>query len=62
MKSNIVAGSNVFRSRTDDPMQDPAFVSQVQDYPRLQEIAARKRVDSRVAKFDKAQEEILKKS
>lgn len=60
MKSNIVAGSNVFLSRTDDPMQDPAFVSQVQDYPRLQEIAARKRVDSRVAKFDKAQEEILK--
>lgn len=60
MKSNIVAGSNVFLSRTDDPMHDPAFVSQVQDYPRLKEIEARKRIDSRVAKFEKPQEEILK--
>jgi len=60
MKSNIVAGSNVFLSRTDDPMQDPAFVSQVHDYPRLREIAVRKFADSRVAKLDNAQEEILK--
>lgn len=60
MKSNIVAGSNVFLSRTNDPMQDPAFVSQIHDYPKLKEIAARRLLYSGVTKFDKAQEEILR--
>lgn len=60
MKSNIVAGSNVYLSRTDDPMQDPAFVSQIQDYPKLKEIAAKRLVNYRLARFSKVQEEILK--
>ena len=58
--SNIVAGSNVFLSREDDPRQDPAFVEQVQDYDRLKGIADRRKVDHSIAKFSSAQEEILR--
>lgn len=60
MSSNIVAGSNVFLSREDDPRQDPEFIAQIQDYERLKEIADRRRVDHRIPGFSKAQEEILK--
>jgi len=34
-ESNIVAGSNVFFSREDDPRWDEKFVEQIQDYLRI---------------------------
>ena len=56
--SNIVAGSNVFLSREDDPRLDSDFVKQVQDYQLLQDLAKRKQVDYRIPNFTKVQQEI----
>lgn len=58
--SNIVAGSNVFLSREDDPCHDPEFVEQIQDYDRIKGIAERRNVDYRIPPLSKAQSEILK--
>ena len=58
--SNIVAGSNVFLSREDDPRLDEEFIAQIQDYNRLKGIAERRKVDYRIAGFSNIQEEILR--
>ncbi len=59
MNSNIVAGSNVFLSREDDPRHDPKFVAQIYDYDRLKGIAERRNVDYRIPTLSKVQLEIL---
>lgn len=59
MNSNIVAGSNVFLSRSDDPRQDPDFIAQIQDYERLKGIADRRKVDHCIPDFSNDQKEIL---
>ncbi len=60
MNSNIVAGSNVFLSREDDPCHDPDFVAQIYDYDRIKGIAERRNVDYRIPALSKSQTEILK--
>lgn len=57
--SNIIAGSNVFLSRTESPLWDPAFVEQVEDYPLLKFIKSRRQVDNRVAPLTGKQGSIL---
>lgn len=59
-KSNIVAESNVFLSREDDPRLDASFLAQVLDYHRLKGIDERKKVDYKIPDFSKVQKEILK--
>ena len=58
--SNIVAESNVFLSREDDPCHDPEFVAQIYDYDRIKGIAERRNVDYRIPTLSKVQSEILK--
>ena len=48
-ESNIVAGSNVYLVRTDDPRYDPDFVYQIRDYELLKAIKKRRNVDSQVS-------------
>ena len=60
MNSNIIAESNVFQCRENDPRQDPEFVAQIQDYERLKGIADYVMVDPRIPGFSRVQEEILK--
>lgn len=57
--SNIIAGSNVFLSRTEDPRWDPEFVSQIQDYKLLKDLESRKQVDNRIIHFSRKQRDIL---
>lgn len=58
-KSNIVAGSNVFLSREDDPRWDSNFVQQVQDYSKIKDISSRKETDFRIASLSASQHKIL---
>ena len=57
-ESNIVAGSNVFLFRTDQPWWDPQFVAQIDDYQLLKAVEARQ-TDYRVARFSKKQLSII---
>ena len=59
MNSNIVAGSNVFLSREDDPRRDSEFVSQIVDYERLKEIVERSKVDRQVPRLSEKQMSIV---
>ena len=59
-ESNIVAGSNVYLSRTESPFWDPDFVAQVQDYKLLKYISSKRQTDNRVAAFSGNQGEILR--
>ena len=47
-ESNIVAGSNVYLARTDDPRLDPDFIAQILDYDLLKSIVDRRKTDSRI--------------
>ncbi len=57
-ESNIVAGSNVFLIRTEQPWWDPEFVAQIDDYQLLKAVEARQ-ADYRVARFSKKQLSII---
>lgn len=57
-ESNIVAGSNVFLIRTEQPWWDPDFVAQIDDYDLLKAVEARQ-TDYRVARFSKKQLSII---
>ena len=46
--SNIIAGSNVYLVRSNDPFYDPEFVKQIQDYELLKFIKKRKSVDDSI--------------
>lgn len=59
-ESNIIVGSNVYMCRTDNPIWDPEFVKQVQDYSMIKYISGRRQVDNRVASLVGNQGAILK--
>ena len=59
MNSNIVAGSNVYIARTDDPRRDPEFIKQILDYDRLKEIVERRKVDPKISLLSKEQMSII---
>ena len=60
MKSNVVANSNVFLIRTDDPNKDPDFVAQIEDYKLLKDIHSKAHGDIRGTLFTEKQRDILK--
>ena len=61
LKSNIVAGSNVYLVRTEDPRHDPDFVAQILDCDLLEQIYKRKKYDSEVPSFSKVQKHLVSK-
>lgn len=60
-QSNIVAGSNVFLVRTEDPRHDPDFVAQILDCDLLEQIYDRKKFDSEVPSFSSVQKHLVSK-
>ena len=61
MNSNIVAGSNVFLSRTDDPRYDPLFVAQIYDEVLLRDLKNRRETDREIPALSKEQMAIVHK-
>ena len=59
LDSNIVAGSNVYLSRTNDPRQDPEFVEQILDHDLLKALVERRKVDRRIPALTKEQMSIV---
>ena len=59
VKSNVVAGSNVFLCRTEKPSYDPEFVAQIQDFDLLEYINGRHQVDSKVPRLSEEQMSIV---
>ncbi len=57
--SNIVAGSNVYLSKTDDPRLDPNYIAQILDYDLLKAIIERRKVDRRIPLLSKEQMSIV---
>lgn len=59
MNSNIVAGSNVYLAKTDDPRRDPDFIAQILDYDRLKEIVERRKIDPQISLLSREQMSIV---
>ena len=61
LKSNIVAGSNVYLVRTEIPFWDPDYVSQIIDPKFLNDIKGRYKVENNVQKLSKEQMDISRR-
>lgn len=61
VKSNIIAGSNVYLVRTKIPFWDPDFVKQIRDPKILNDIKRRYKVETNVQKLDEKQMDISRR-
>jgi len=59
VKSNVIAGSNVQISSTEEPCHDFDFLYYINDYDRLKQIQKRKLSDEKIARFSSKQLKIL---